>query len=246
MSFLFILKIGDFMDILTVLPRGLLSLFTLFLVTKMIGKKQVSELSLFDYVIGLSIGNFVAEITINNQLPLINGLLAIVVFGMVSYLVTYITMKSMKLRRILIGVPTVIVDNGKLIEKNMSKTKYDVNDFLQECRNNGYFDVSQIEYAIVEVNGKISILPKSEYNYLTPKDMKLKTKKAGLCANVIIDSQLIENNLKNIHKTKKWLDQELKVMGYQNYQNILLATIDNEEKINVYEKNTNKVLNILE
>ncbi len=235
------------MELLQVTIRSLISLTTLFFVTKLLGKKQVSELSLFDYVIGLSIGNFAAEITINMDVNLINGLLAIVIFGMVAYIISILTMKSMTLRRLVIGVPTILMENGKLIEENMKKTKFDINDFLEECRNNGYFDLSEIEYAIVEANGKISILPKALNKPLTPKDMKIKVDKSSLVANVIIDSKILKNNLKNINKSKEWLDKELKIKGYKDYDKILLATVDNNDKLVVYERNYNmKVSNVLE
>ncbi len=235
------------MELLQVTERSLISLATLFFFTKLLGKKQVSELSLFDYVIGLSIGNFAAEITINKEVNLINGLLAMAIFGIVAYIISILTMKSMSVRRLIIGTPTVLMQNGKLLVENMKKTKFDINDFLEECRNNGYFDLSEIEYAIVEANGKISILPKAENKPLTPKDMQIKVDKAGLTANVIIDSNLIEKNLNNFHKDKKWLDKELKIKGYKDYDKILLATIDINDKVVVYERNYNeKALDVLE
>jgi uncharacterized membrane protein YcaP (DUF421 family) len=236
----------DIDSLIQVLIRGLISLFTLFLVTRLIGKKQVSELSLFDYVIGISIGNFAAEITINTDVPLTNGLLAVLLFGIIALIVAKVTMKSIILRRMLTGIPTIIIQNGKFIKENMKKTKYDMNDFLEECRVSGYFDISEIEYAIVEANGKISFLPKSEYKPLTPKDMQVKVKKVGLCANVIIDSKIMIKNLENMGKDKTWLDKELKIKGYKNYDKILLATLDINEKLVVYEQESIKELPVLE
>ena len=238
---------NDMLETLSTIPRSFISLLVLFIITKWIGKKQVSELSLFDYVIGISIGNFAAEMTINMDAPYIHGVIAMVVFGFVAYLVSMITMKSIKMRRWLIGVPTLLVQNGKLIEKNFKKAKYDVNDFLEQCRSNGYFDVSEIEYALVEANGQLSILPKAENKPVTPKDMKLKVNKSSLCANVIIDGKIMLDNLENMHKEKAWLIQELKVKGYQNCDEILLATLDESEKLTIYERNNNvKVCNVLE
>ncbi len=237
----------DFNSLIEVVPRGLLSLITLFLVTKMLGKKQVSELSLFDYVIGISIGNFAAEITINTETQLINGIVAVLLFGFVALVVSILTMKSLWFRKMMTGVPTIIVENGKFVRENMFKTKFDMNDFLEECRCNGYFDVSEIEYAIVEANGKISFLPKSEYKSLTPKDMNIKINRQGLCANIIIDGKLMEKNLENMSKTKKWLDKELKERGYKDYNKILLATLDENEKLNIFDKNScTKVSSVLE
>ena len=227
----------DFSELLNVTVRAISSLVTLFLITKMLGKKQVSQLSLFDYVIGISIGNFAAEMTINLESNEINGIWAVVLFGLFAYLISYITMKSIVLRRFFMGTPTVIIQDGKILEKNLKKVKFDINDMLEEIRESGYFDLSQVEYAIMEANGKFSILPKPEYRPLTPKDMKIKVEKEGLCCNVIIDGKIMHNNLKNIKKDEKWLDKVLKVKGYSDISKILLATVDISEKITVYEKN---------
>ena len=107
----------DFAELFDVTIRAILSLITLFLITKMLGKKQVSQLSLFDYVIGISIGNFAAEMTINLETSEINGIWAVVLFGIFAYLVSYVTMKSIILRRFFMGTPTILVQNGKIIQK---------------------------------------------------------------------------------------------------------------------------------
>lgn len=234
-------------ELLDVTIRAVLSLVTLFLVTKLLGKKQVSQLSLFDYVIGISIGNFAAEMTINLETNEINGIIAVIIFGFFAYLVSYMTMKSIVLRRFFMGTPTVIIQNGKILEKNMKKVKFDINDMLEEIRSNGYFDLSQVKYAIMEANGKLSILPKPEYRPLTPKDMGNKVQKEGLCANIIIDSKILRNNLKNMGKDEEWLNKELKLKGYTDLSKILLATLDINEKVTIYEKNCNeKALDVLE
>lgn len=234
-------------DALMIVPRSLFSLIALFLITKLIGRKQVSELSLFDYVIGISIGNFAAEITINMDTPYIHGIIAVIVFGVSAYIVSLVTMKSIHLRKWIIGTPIIIIQNGKILEKNMKKVMIDVNDLLEQCRNAGYFDLNEIEFAVMEANGKLSILPVSEYKPLTPKDMKVKVNKASLCANVIIDGNIMIHNLENMNKTEDWLKQELKVKGYQKTNDILLAILDNQEKLTIYEKNENiKANNVLE
>ena len=233
---------GDFMNInygelWDVTVRALLSLITLFFITKLIGKKQVSELSLFDYVIGISIGNFSAEMTINLESQEVNGILAVIIFGLVAYLVSKLTMKSIKLRRFFIGVPTMIIQDGKILYSSMKRMKLDINDLLEQCRMSGYFDISQIEYAILEAGGDLSILPKSDYRPVCPNDMKLKVKNDGLVANVVIDSKIMKNNLKYMNKDEEWLMKQLKIKGYKDLSNVLLVTLDNNEKINIYEKN---------
>ena len=234
-------------ELLDVTIRALLSLITLFLVTKMLGKKQVSQLSLFDYVIGISIGNFAAEMTINLDSQYLNGIFAVVIFGLVAYLVSILTMKSIWLRRYFMGTPTLLIQSGKILEKNMRKVKMDINDLLEECRGAGYFDISEIEHAIMEANGMLSVLPKAENRPLTPKDMNLKPAREGLVANIVIDGKIMINNLKNMHKTEEWLKKELKVKGYQDLDKILLATLDINEKVTIYERNLDQpIFDVLE
>lgn len=237
----------DFGSIGAVTFRALISLFTLFIVTKLLGKKQVSELSLFDYVIGISIGNFAAEMTINIDSPEINGIWAVVIFGIIAYLVSWLTMKSIVLRRLFIGTPTVIIQDGKVLKKNMKKVHLDVNDLLQECRIKGYFDISQIAYGVMEVNGEMSILPRSSYKPLTPKDMELKVSKEMFLGNVIIDGKIMHKNLRILHKDEEWLLKELKIKGYKDISKILLCTLDEDQKVTIYEKNEDtEILDILE
>lgn len=237
----------DFVEVVEVIIRSLLSLATLFIATKIIGKKQVSELSLFDYVIGISIGNFSAEISLSNDIQYVNAFVAVMVFGIISYLVSLWSLKSMRMRRFFLGKPTMLIQEGHIIRKNLKKVRMNVNELLQQCRTNGNFDLNEIEYAIMESNGQISILPKAIEKPVTPKDMQLKVDKSYMCADVIIDGKIIINNLLNMNKDKAWLLKELKVKGYNDCSGILLATLDPYEKLTIYEDNRNlEVRNILE
>ena len=227
-------------ELLNVIFRALVSLVILFLVTKLIGKKQVSQLSLFDYVIGISIGNFAAEMTINLESEEVYGILAVIIFGGIAYLVSILCMKSIKLRRFFMGTPTVLIEHGKILEKAFYKVRYDINDMLEQCRIKGYYDISEIEYAIVEANGELSILPCDSNKCVTKKDMNIKSIKNGLCANVIIDGKIMYRNLELIGKNDKWLyDKSL--------SDIILGTVDIDDKIMFYERNKDvKILNVLE
>lgn len=236
----------EWTELFIVLLRGLLSLFTLFFVTKMLGKKQVSQLSLFDYVIGISIGNFAAEITINLDASLIYGVVAVLEFGIFAYIISIITMKSIKLRRFFMGIPTILIEKGRIIESGLKRVHYDINDLLEQCRSNGYFDLNEIDYALMECSGELSIMPKYVDKPVTIKDLDLKTEIQGLCANIIIDGNIMEDNLKNMNKDNKWLYQQLEIKGYK-INEILLATLDLNEKITIYQKNIeSKYRNILE
>lgn len=225
------------MEILNVLVRTLLMIIILFILVKLMGKKQVSQMNLFDYLIGITIGSIVADISLDIEKNLISGIVCLVIYGILSVFISYVTMKNIKLRRFLIGVPTVLIENNKIIEGGLKKSKLDINELLSEARSQGYFKLEDIEYAIMETNGNISFMPVSSSSPAIKKDVNAKIRKESLVANVIIDSKLLEENLKEMHKDKKWLDNVLKVQGYNNYSNIMLATLDINDKVVVYKKN---------
>lgn len=224
-------------DFLNICFRTILVLIILFFITKMMGKKQISELNFFDYVVGITIGSIAADISLDIEKDMIAGIAALFIYGFISYIISFVSIKSILARRFFIGVPTVLVEKGKIIESGLKKSKIDVNDLLMVARENGYFNLDEIDYALMEVNGNISFLPKEKEKPVTKKDMKIKCSNEGLTVNAIIDGIYMINNMTAINKDKEWLDHELKVNGYDNYDNILLATIDNNYKVTIYEKN---------
>lgn len=208
----------------------------IFFLTKLLGKKQISQLSFFDYIVGITIGSTVADIALDIEKNFMGGIVSLLIFVIIDYCISMITMKNIKARRFLIGVPTVLVEKGKIIESGLKKCKLDVNELLAEARIEGYFDLEEIDYAFMEINGAISFLPKEKDKPVTKRDMKIKVDKSGLTVNAIIDGEYMKNNMKAIGKDKNWLDHELKVQGYDDYDKILLATIDTNYKVNIYRK----------
>ncbi len=234
------------MGYLLILGKGITSIVVLFILSKVMGRKQVSQLNVFDYIIGISIGSIAAEMTLNNEIDFFEGVFAISIYAVFAYLITLLTNKSIIARRLLIGCPTVLIEDGKLNYKALKKSKLDLNDFLQEARIQGYFNLSEIEFAIMEANGQVSFLPKSNAQPVKRKDIKLKTSYEGLCCNAIIDGKIMINNLKEIGKNEEWLLTRLKNNHYKDINSLALVILDSKEKITVYEKNINKEVRVLE
>lgn len=226
------------MDILSIIYRSILILICIFFLTKMMGKKQISQLSLFDYVVGITFGSIAADVSLDLEKNLISGLISLFIYGLFSVFISFITRKSIVLRRFFIGVPTILVENGKIIESGLTKCKIDVNELLSEARRMGYFDFSEVNYAIMETDGNISFLPFEWAKNSTKKDLKIKTGNNALVANIIIDGKILDNNLKSVNKDKKWLLHELKVKEY-DIKEILLCTLDINNKLTIYKKNIN-------
>lgn len=224
------------MNILNICYRSILVIVILFFLTKMLGKKQISQLSLFDYIVGITIGNIAGDISLDMETDVIEGLVSLLIYGFFSFLISYITKKNIKLRRFFIGVPTILVDKGQIIESGLNKCKIDVNELLAEARGNGYFDLNEINYAIMETDGNISFLLHEWAKNSSKRDLKVKNNDSALVANLIIDGNILDNNLMAIKKDRKWLLHELKIVGC-DVCDILLATLDNNEKLRVYKKN---------
>lgn len=231
---------------LKVVLTTILSVVLLFAITRLIGYRQLSELSLFDYINGITIGSIAAELATCEQGETLQISIAMVIYGIFSILVAFLTDKSTKLRKLFVGNPTLLMKNGRLYYEGFRKSRLDVNEFLMKCRNNGYFDITQIDTAILEPNGRVSFLPVSQNRPVTPRDMKLNVTQDALVANVIIDGKVIDKSLDAIGKDRKWLKDRLKNRNYSDYQQILLASCDERGMLTVFEKNEQKGKNCLE
>lgn len=225
------------MNILNISYRSIIVLIALFFITKMLGKKQISQLNLFDYVVGITFGSIAADISLDLEKDLIAGLISLFIYGIFALGISYITRKSIILRRFFVGVPTVLVEKGKIIESGLKKVKIDINELLAEARIMGYFNLTEINYAIMETDGKISFLPFEWARPSNKKDLKIKYNDNSLVTNLIIDREILDNNLKAINKDREWLMHELKVNGYNSVNDILLVTLDNKNKLTIYGKN---------
>ncbi len=222
--------------ILMTIFRTALILSILFLLAKVMGKKQISQLNIFDYTIGITMGSIAADISLDIEKDLIAGITSLAIYGFASAIISLWSLKSITARRIFYGIPTILMEKGKIIEGGLRKNKLNLNELQEEARSCGYFDLSEIDCAVMESTGKVSFLLKEENKPVTKKDMDVKCNKDGLVANIIIDEEIMITNLKVMNKTEKWLKQQLKVLGYDGPKGILLATLDNNDKLIIYKK----------
>ena len=211
------------------------SVIALFILTRIIGNHQMSQLSMFDYVNGITIGSIAAEMATALE-EFSKPLTAMIVYAIMSVLFSLVSRKSLTLRRVLEGGTLILYDDGKLFRKNLSKAKMDVSEFLTECRSKGYFNLANIQTAILEPNGKISILPVSLQRPLTPQDMNLSPEQDKLTVNVILDGRILHYNLKYTGNDQIWLQKQLAAQGITDIANVFLATCDNKNSLSVYPK----------
>ncbi len=225
------------MEIVKIIILSLGSIGALFILTKIMGDRQMSELSMFDYINSITIGSIAAEMATSLQDDFKEPLIAMIVYGVVSFGISYITCKSMLLRRLFEGHSLIMYQNGQLYEKNLLKAKVDVCEFLAMCRVSGYFDLEDIHTAFMEPNGRLSIIPKVDKRPVTMSDMKLTAEQNFPLANVIIDGHVMKENLKSTGKNEQWLKKQLSSYGVTELKEIMLATCDStNNKLNVYVK----------
>ncbi len=227
-------------EILYIIALSLGSIIALFILTKLIGYRQMSQMSMFDYINGITIGSIAAEMATSLENNFIEPLTAMIVYALAALFLSYFSSKSIKARRIIEGVPLVLLNNGELYRDNLKKAKIDVSEFLLQCRVNGYFDISKLETAILEENGKISFLPKASDRPLTPSDIQISPQQDYMVANVILDGKIMEKNLKHTGNDEKWLQNQIKAQGAKQIEDVLLATCDTSNQVTVYLKSNRK------
>ncbi len=211
------------------------SFIVLFLLAKLMGNREMSQLSMFDYINGITIGSIAAEMATSLESDFLKPLTAMIIYAGLSVLLALITNKFMKVRRFVEGTAMILYDNGKLYESNLKKAKMDLSEFLTLCRNSGYFNLANIQTAVMEANGKISFLPVSKQRPATPQDMNLNPPQEKLVINVVMDGKILMKNLQVTGNDTQWLSKQLDAQ-HVKLADVFLATCDSNNNLSVYCK----------
>lgn len=222
------------MEILKVILTSLWSLVTLFILAKFMGHKQIAQLDLFDYITGITIGSIAAELATELENPIL-PFIAMVIYGVVTVLLSILSNKFYRLRKYINGTPTILMNNGKIYRDNMKKAKLDLNEFLLLCRQEGYFDLNSIQMAIFEYNGKVTILPKSSQRPTTPSDLNIQVNPTPIFTEIIMDGRIIDENLKKIGLDIRWLKKQLKSQGYGSTKEVFLGLCDDNNQLSLFK-----------
>lgn len=222
------------MEWLKVLWLAPLSYVALFLITKLIGYRQLSQMSIFDYVNGITIGSIAAEMATELEQPL-RPLLAMVLYCLLVVGTSLLTSRWLPLRRWMAGRPLILLENGTLYRENLKKSKMDVNEFLAQCRDHGYFDLQDIQLALLENSGKVSFLPKTSQRPTTPTDMGVTVSQALPQVNLVVDGELLADNLQFLGFDETWLDRQLATQKTKT-ADCLLVTANRDGIVRVFPK----------
>ena len=223
------------MEVIKVILTAVLSVVSLFVITKIMGHKQVAQLDFFDYVSGITIGSIGAELATELEAPH-KPLIALCIWGIASILLNLLAHKFPRTRKYINGTPTILMNDGKLYRKNMKRAKIDLSEFMLLCREQGYFDLDEIQTAVFEHNGKLSVLPKAAKRPATPEDLKITSKATHIGVEVIMDGRVMGDNLLRSGKDKKWLQKQLSLQGYKDEKRIFLAVYRPEsDNLTIYK-----------
>lgn len=221
------------MEFLQIIMMSVISYAVLFLLAGLSGRKQIAQLSSFDYISGITIGSIAAELATELEEPL-QPLVAMAVYGLLTFGITLLSMKRPRLRRLLTGTPVIVMDNGQIFRENMRRAKLELSEFMSMCRAQGYFDLGAIQTAVFEGNGQLSILPVSSRRPATPEDLSLSPEAEYFETEVILDGRVLGENLHRMGLDHNWLTKQLQAQGYHDAKEIFLAVCDRERNLTCY------------
>lgn len=212
-------------------------ILTLFL-TRSVGTKLISQMNFFDFIMGVSMGSIVANAIIDKESASLSATITLILFTILTIATGYLNIKSFRIRKIINSEPVTLVENGTIVEENIKKIKLTINELMMKLREKSAFSLADVEFAIMETDGKVSVLIKPDKKPLTPCDMKIQTTSVGLQKDIIIDGNIMEENLRSAGLDKKWLKSQLNNQRIKDVSEIFYAGIDNTKKLYI-SKNTN-------
>jgi len=206
--------------------RILVSFTLLWGVLRILGKKEMGKLTYYNMATAAALGTLSAGLITDTRTNPIYYLVPIIVFPILTYLMGYFSLKSISARKVFEGTPTMVISKGKIVEKNLKGMRLSTDNLLEKLREKKVFAVSDVEFAVMETDGKMSVLLKSENQPITPKDMNIYVKNKSMPINIIKDGAIIKENLSQVNMEEAWLKEQLKMKNIQSIEDVFLAQVD--------------------
>jgi uncharacterized membrane protein YcaP (DUF421 family) len=213
---------------------------TLVVVARVLGKTQVGQLTLYEYIFGITIGNIAATVAASEPDRVWSHFYDFILFAVLTYIVAVMTLKSRPLRKIIEGTPTIVVENGQILIDNMRGMRLDLDELYGKLREKDVLDVSEVQYAIVETSGELSVIKKTGYQNLTKTDMNINLSGPSLPVGLIMDGEVIEDNLRSAKVSRVWLDEQLSAQGISDISQVTYAGIDSKGQLAVSKATKSK------
>jgi len=212
--------------ILVVIIRSLIAFFALLSLVRLTGKQQMSELTFFDYVVGITIGSVAATLSVQLNQNTTATLAGMIIWGLLPILLAYLSLHSVWVRKVVEGEATVVIENGKIMEQNLARIRLSIDDLLSGLRAKNVFNVADVEFALFETNGKLSIQLKSQKRPLTPADLNRPTRYEGLPTTLIDDGKALQDALQSLGLSRAWLRYQLGKQQINDFATVALAQLD--------------------
>ncbi|WP_123054789.1 DUF421 domain-containing protein [Clostridium sp. JN-1] len=211
-----------------VLIRTIILYLVVVISMRLMGKKQIGQLQPFELAIAIMISELASLPMQDTRLPLMHGIIPIITLLILQITVSILELKSEKMRLWFNGKPSILIKNGKIDIKELNYQKVNINDLIEELRLKNIYNLEDIEYAILETSGQLSIIPKTELSGVTKQDLKIKAVQETLPITLILDGKINTSNLKLANKTEKWLNSQLKSNKVNSYKDVFIALIDSK------------------
>ena len=224
------------MQILEYIIIPIISLVVLFIITKMMGYRQVSQLNMYDYINGITIGSIASELVMGGFDNILQPLIAMIVYAIVIIFLSKAAASSLKLRNLIDGQAVVLYENDQIYNEELEKAKLDLDEFLMQCRIAGYFNLNELQTVVLETNGSFSFFPKEKYRPAVVNDLNITINKVELPTVLIKQGIIFHDNLSIIGQDETWLENELNVRGIPLSDVILMFQEDNSN-LAVYSVN---------
>ncbi len=212
--------------------RTLLAAVVLFVITKILGKRQITQLSYFEYITGITVGGIAAIMSLDLRITWYYGPVALIVWATVALGLEYISLKSKVARNIINGQGVVLIKEGKVLEDNLRKVRFTSDDLLEELRGKNAFSFSDVEFAVLEADGKLNVLLNKATQPLTSKNLGIKVAPEQEPQTVIMDGKILDEPLATIGLNRHWLDTELKKIGV-SIENVFIGQVDSYGQLTV-------------
>lgn len=214
-----------------VLIRGVMAFGTMLIFANILGKEQVGKLTFFDFITGITIGDLASQMTVDFSSRAWPHFVGLAVWTTLALVMQWSTIKSRWFAKVVGGEPAILIENGHILEQNMARIRYRYDDLLVQLRGKGIFDLNEVEVAVLEPDGQLSVLKRSQYLPVTPHDLNMPTTYKGMPTELVYDGQIVAENLKAVHLNRQWLMAELSKQGIYSLNDVTLALLGTDGQL---------------
>ncbi|RKD29005.1 YetF domain-containing protein [Thermohalobacter berrensis] len=234
--------------LIEIIIQTFLAFFTILFITRLLGRQQISQLTLYEYVNGITFGSIAATLATDTEAHTYQHFIGLVLFGVLTASISYISLKNRGFRKLVQGEPVLVIENGKILENNLKRTRYSIDELNELLRQKDCFSPLEVDYALLEANGDLSVIKRNDKRNVTVGDLSLVSKPEDIPTELIIGGQIIYENLRERNLNGKDLIEKLKAFGVKKVDEVMYATIDQNGNMYVdkYKDNIKNQIDISE